>query len=146
MSRAKRIVRVTFWSNTFFLIMLAALMAVTFGNLFQERALILGLDLVLVIGIFIMFWVLQRRLDVKSYKGLYWVSDEREREIALKVHSAIMMGNTYFLYGLLVVIFLLMNFGLSTQRFGQVLLGLVWLYLLFTNVQYLWLWTRYDQD
>ncbi|MGP4118000.1 hypothetical protein ACS4N0_12815 [Levilactobacillus zymae] len=62
MSRAKRIVRVTFWSNTFFLIMLAALMAVTFGNLFQERALILGLDLVLVIGIFIMFWVLQRRL------------------------------------------------------------------------------------
>ncbi|KRK95959.1 hypothetical protein FD25_GL002420 [Levilactobacillus acidifarinae DSM 19394] len=126
--------------------MIAALMTITFGGLFQRLSLILGLDLVLVIGIFIMFWMLQRRLDVKSYKGMYWVSDERERDIALKVHSAIMTGNTYFLYGLLLVIFLLMHFGLSTQRFGQILLVIVWLYLIAINVQYFWLWNHYDQD
>ncbi|HIW72343.1 MAG TPA: hypothetical protein H9875_06915 [Candidatus Levilactobacillus faecigallinarum] len=123
MSRVKRIVRFTFWSNNFLLIVIAGFMLMSYVHLPSMVAPVCAIGLlVILVG---MQWYLHNRLGVRSLKGLRWVDDERERGIALKVHSVVMMSAVYFLYGLLLVIFLLMNFELSAQALGRTLLGTV---------------------
>lgn len=143
MSRAKRIVRFTFWLNNLILLLLAALMIGSFGDLFYGWEPIISF--VLVVVCFTMFWYMRNRLGVKSFRGLYWVDDERERTITLKVHSTVMISSTYFLYGLLVIIFLMMNWHLSARDLGQILMTIVWLALIASNLQYYWLWLKYDK-
>nr|WP_225426220.1 hypothetical protein [Levilactobacillus brevis] len=92
-----------------------------------------------------MLWYMQHHLGVKSFKGLYWVDDERDRLITLKVHSTVMVSATYFLCGLLGIICLLLNWHLSSQELGQTLLAIIWLALVASNLQYYWLWLKYDQ-
>ncbi|ARN89178.1 DUF2178 domain-containing protein [Levilactobacillus brevis] len=143
MSRAKRILRFTFWVNNLVFLLLAALIIVSFSHLFYIWAPILSL--VLVVTCVAMLWYMQHHLGVKSFKGLYWVDDERDRLITLKVHSTVMISATYFLYGLLGIICLLLNWHLSSQELGQTLLAIIWLALVASNLQYYWLWLKYDQ-
>ncbi|MBS0947297.1 hypothetical protein [Levilactobacillus brevis] len=143
MSRAKRILRFTFWVNNLVFLLLAALIIVSFSHLFYIWAPILSL--VLVVTCVAMLWYMQHHLGVKSFKGLYWVDDERDRLITLKVHSTVMFSATYFLYGLLGIICLLLNWHLSSQKLGQTLLAIIWLALVASNLQYYWLWLKYDQ-
>ncbi|KID43671.1 hypothetical protein LbDm2_1838 [Levilactobacillus brevis] len=56
-----------------------------------------------------------------------------------------MFSATYFLYGLLGIICLLLNWHLSSQELGQTLLAIIWLALVASNLQYYWLWLKYDQ-
>ena len=143
MSRAKRILRFTFWVNNLVFLLLAALIIVSFSHLFYIWAPVLSL--MLVVTCVVMLWYMQHHLGVKSFKGLYWVDDERDRLITLKVHSTVMFSTTYFLYGLLGIICLLLNWHLSSQELGQTLLAIIWLALVASNLQYYWLWLKYDQ-
>lgn len=143
MSRAKRILRFTFWVNNLVFLLLAALIIVSFSHLFYIWAPILSL--MLVVTCVAMLWYMQHHLGVKSFKGLYWVDDERDRLITLKVHSTVMFSATYFLCGLLGIICLLLNWHLSSQKLGQTLLAIIWLALVASNLQYYWLWLKYDQ-
>ncbi|CAM2749784.1 DUF2178 domain-containing protein [Levilactobacillus brevis] len=143
MSRAKRILRFTFWVNNLVFLLLAALIIVSFSHLFYIWAPILSV--MLVVTCVAMLWYMQHHLGVKSFKGLYWVDDERDRLITLKVHSTVMISATYFLCGLLGIICLLLNWHLSTQELGQTLLAIIWLALVASNLQYYWLWLKYDQ-
>lgn len=143
MSRAKRILRFTFWVNNLVFLLLAALIIVSFSHLFYIWAPILSV--MLVVTCVAMLWYMQHHLGVKSFKGLYWVDDERDRLITLKVHSTVMISATYFLCGLLGIICLLLNWHLSSQELGQTLLAIIWLALVASNLQYYWLWLKYDQ-
>lgn len=143
MSRDKRILRFTFWVNNLVFMLLAALIIVSFSHLFYIWAPILSV--MLVVTCVAMLWYMQHHLGVKSFKGLYWVDDERDRLITLKVHSTVMFSATYFLYGLLGIICLLLNWHLSSQELGQTLLAIIWLALVASNLQYYWLWLKYDQ-
>lgn len=122
------------------LLILAGFMGIRLASIWAPILALLCLGLV-----FGMTWYLHKRLDVQSFKGFYWVDDEREKAIALKVHSTVMASGTYFLYGLLVIIFLLMNFEMPAQLLGRTILSIVWLALVVSNGQYYWLWSRYDQ-
>lgn len=144
MSRAKRILRFTFWVNNLVFLLLAVLIIVSFSHLFYIWAPIISL--VLVVTCVAMLWYMRHQLGVKSFKGLYWVDDERDRLITLKVHSTVMVSATYFLYGLLGIICLLLNWRLSSQELGQTLLAIIWLALVASNLQYYWLWIKYDQE
>ncbi|MCF7522672.1 DUF2178 domain-containing protein [Levilactobacillus brevis] len=121
----------------------SALIIVSFSHLFYIWAPILSL--MLVVTCVTMLWYMRHHLGVKSFKGLYWVDDERDRLITLKVHSTVMISATYFLYGLLGIICLLLNWHLSSQELGQTLLAIIWLALVASNLQYYWLWLKYDQ-
>ncbi|MGR6795092.1 hypothetical protein [Levilactobacillus brevis] len=129
--------------NNLVFLLLAALIIVSFSHLFYIWAPILSL--MLVVTCVAMLWYMQHHLGVKSFKSLYWVDDERDRLITLKVHSTVMFSATYFLYGLLGIICLLLNWHLSTQELGQTLLAIIWLALVASNLQYYWLWLKYDQ-
>ncbi|WP_225416749.1 hypothetical protein [Levilactobacillus brevis] len=129
--------------NNLVFLLLAALIIVSFSHLFYIWAPILSL--MLVVTCVAMLWYMQHHLGVKSFKGLYWVDDERDRLITLKVHSTVMFSATYFLYGLLGIICLLLNWHLSSQELGQTLLAIIWLALVASNLQYYWLWLKYDQ-
>ncbi|MCM6796366.1 hypothetical protein NE295_03515 [Levilactobacillus brevis] len=129
--------------NNLVFLLLAALIIVSFSHLFYIWAPILSL--MLVVTCVAMLWYMQHHLGVKSFKGLYWVDDERDRLITLKVHSTVMFSATYFLCGLLGIICLLLNWHLSSQELGQTLLAIIWLALVASNLQYYWLWLKYDQ-
>ncbi|KRK20537.1 hypothetical protein FC61_GL001318 [Levilactobacillus brevis ATCC 14869 = DSM 20054] len=129
--------------NNLVFLLLAALIIVSFSHLFYIWAPILSV--MLVVTCVAMLWYMQHHLGVKSFKGLYWVDDERDRLITLKVHSTVMISATYFLCGLLGIICLLLNWHLSTQELGQTLLAIIWLALVASNLQYYWLWLKYDQ-
>ncbi|WP_233750800.1 DUF2178 domain-containing protein [Levilactobacillus brevis] len=123
--------------NNLVFLLLAALIIVSFSHLFYIWAPILSL--MLVVTCVAMLWYMQHHLGVKSFKGLYWVDDERDRLITLKVHSTVMFSATYFLYGLLGIIYLLLNWHLSSQELGQTLLAIIGLALVASNLQYYWL-------
>ena len=141
MSRAKRIVRFSFWLNTITLVLLGGFMVVPLSSPWVP--VLAGSCLVLLGG---SGWYQRHRLGVHSARGFYWVDDERERAIAYRVHSAVLTSGTAFMYGLLVAAFFLTIFRLPAQLLGQTVFLLVWLGLLAANGQYYWLWHKYDQD
>ncbi len=92
-------------------------------------------------------WYLSARLGVKSFKGLYFVDDERDREIALRVHNVCL--NT-FITGiclLMLLVFILMDSGwqLTVSRFGNIILCYLLLMMFGSNCQYYYLWRKYDR-
>lgn len=142
MIRAQRIVRFSFWNNNLTVLILGVLFWVNMPTW-------LSLTVVLLISVNLGFlcWYLSTRLGVTSFKGLYFVDDERDREIALRVHSTCL--NT-FITGiclLMLVVFILMGSGwqLTVSRFGNIILCYLLLMMFGSNCQYYYLWRKYDR-
>ena len=143
MSRAKRIIRFTFWSNMGVWLLLMLEM----GSFIYRLPLVISLiaALVLVLALGLQGWTLKRRYGVTKTTGMYFTDDERERTIAYQVHSSCLAFLTQGLLGLLVVVFLLLLAGMTSGvQLGTWTLGLGFLILFISNCQYYYLWQKYD--
>jgi len=142
MTRAQRIVRFTFWSNSLTFIILGILFWVDMPSW-------LSLVVILLIcgNLVGMPWYLSKYLGVKTFKGLYFVDDERDRMVALRVHNACMSTLFNCICLLMLTVFILMSTGwqLTVASFGNVILGLLLLIVFGSNCQYYYLWHRYDR-
>ncbi|GKS81054.1 hypothetical protein LPAF129_07390 [Ligilactobacillus pabuli] len=82
----------------------------------------------------------------KASDVLYFAKDERDQQIALKVHSAILatLTNLIMLAFILLIFSLITHFSLTTKIFWSI----GWLSLAFfiPNIQYYILWNKYDAD
>ncbi|MDT7015093.1 hypothetical protein [Levilactobacillus namurensis] len=143
MSRAKRILRFTFWTNNVELLVLMGAFWVPQSGI--ETPLLAALAVGLFGGIGWFLWYARQRLNIRTFRGMYWVSDEREKEIALKVHSAMLTSGIVFVEVLLLLVSVLMARQLSVYAFGRTIEFLIWLGLAAGNGQYYWLWCKYDQ-
>lgn len=144
MSRAKRIVRFTFWMNNLIFLSLICLYA---GLNHQLPGWIVSPSVIVgIIVLVYMYWYLANKLDVNIHKmsGFYFVDDERDKEIALKVHSHVL---TLLLYGIFILIpftYFLTLSNLSISAFSTLMiLALIGL-ILISNIQYYYLWSKYD--
>lgn len=140
MSRAKRIVRLTFWLNNLLFMALVGFALVFTGYL--PRVVLPGAVGLLIGSCIGLWWGLSHHFHVKKLWGLYWVADERDQAIALKVHSTIMTVYMYYLYGLFFALLTLTatHHAVNLPR----MLMLVWLMLVSSNALYYWLWCKYD--
>lgn len=145
MSRAKRIVRMTFWMNN---VALVALGVLVLGRLWALPITgTLVAMLLLVTSYWILAWTLNQRYHVKQRpSGMWYTDDERERAIALKVHSACLTGMTNGVWGLIALGSILFLVRFETQTLLLTLLAVAYLIAAGANVQYYYLWWRYDQD
>ncbi|MFC6261461.1 hypothetical protein [Levilactobacillus fujinensis] len=83
MTRAQRIVRFTFWSNNLTAIILAILFWIDMPDW-----LTMVVVLLMTVNLWGMCWYLSKYLGVKTFKGLYFVDDERDKAVALRVMRA----------------------------------------------------------
>lgn len=143
MTRAQRIVRLTFWDNNLTVVLL--------GGLFFGVAMPSWLSLIIVALISAnlggLCWYLSKYLGVKAFKGLYFVDDERDKVVALRVHNACMNTLLSSIYALMAIVFVLMGSGwhLTVVLFGNIILGLLLVVIVVSNCQYYYLWHKYDK-
>lgn len=143
MSRARKILRFTFWTNNLTLLLIVIPMLAT---LYPLPHLVLPATIVLILlSAGFQSWYLIRKLKVSSFQGLYWVDDERDREITFKVHSKLLTSGVAYLYGLLLITFVISQWHLTGLQLGAILFVLIWLGLIGSNLEYYWLWTKFDQ-
>lgn len=141
MSRASRIVRVTFWMNN---VVMATLGVLILGR--GTGTQMMG-SLVAAGGLFLVFmylwWVLRVRLHVTSMRGMWYVDDERERTIARKVMTGCLAGLSNGLWGILVMGTALWLGQADSHLTVVLLLGTLYGLWLVINLMYYGLWTYY---
>jgi len=143
MTHSQRILRFNFWMTNLFLVIIGMFFLTT--RLHAPVGVTLGLVIFNSVMLYFQLWVITHRFGVKKIQGLYFVDDEREQAIALRVHNACMTTLIYSIYGLIIVVFLLMaDWGLTIQTFGDIILTLLLLVLFSSNCQYYYLWRKYD--
>ncbi|NLR31920.1 hypothetical protein [Levilactobacillus tujiorum] len=142
MTRAQRIVRFTFWNNNLTFVILGILFWV-------DMPVWLNLMVVLLISANLagLMWYLNR-LGIKKISGLYFVDDERDKAVALRVHNACMNTLLQGMFLLILVVFVLKSpdWQLTVTTFGNIILGLLLLVMVASNCQYYYLWQKYDRD
>lgn len=141
MTRAQRIVRFTFWSNNLTFIILGILFWVNMPVWLQLTVILLiSANLVGLMWYF-------HHLGIKKIKGLYFVDDERDKSVALRVHNTCMSTLLNSIILLILVVFILMGSGwqLTVTSFGNIILGLLLLIMFGNNYQYYYLWQKYDR-
>ncbi|WP_125583264.1 hypothetical protein [Levilactobacillus cerevisiae] len=71
---------------------------------------------------------MSKRLGGKTCTGLYFVDDEREKAVALRVHNACMNTLVVSIYCLILVVFVLMGsgWGLTVMSFGNIIADNLW--------------------
>lgn len=151
MSRSAKIIRFTFWTNnlvwlTFFI---GLVLLILWGQMYQNHLMLLGAAL-LVLGSLLGWWqqsYLKKHLGIKSFKDKYFfIDDEREKEIHLRILSKISGLVSLCLY-----VIVIMTVGLSlmpkmtVKILGIVVLTMVMLTGIYVNYQYYYLWKKYDQ-
>ena len=158
MSRAKRIVKSQFWINNFrYLFIILTLASFTEG--WGLWGVVFAL-LVVIEG-FITPQYLKKKFHLKdpsegstffSTSSLYFVSDERDKQIALKVHDNISRMYVVFLESFMLLLFFLYLFSALTHPVLSItnvyLILTIWagLSLIVPNLRYFVLWNRYDQQ
>ncbi|WP_318766053.1 hypothetical protein [Lactiplantibacillus carotarum] len=144
MSVAKRIVRFTFWMNLVTFSLLGLEMGSFLYHLPRLVSLLLAVGLAGVISF--QTWFLKRRYGVTKIETFYSTGDERDREIAFRVHNNCIYFLTQGLIFLMVVVFLLLLAGMtSALKLGTWTLGIAFVVLLCSNCQYYYLWQKYDR-
>ncbi|WP_143461929.1 hypothetical protein [Levilactobacillus enshiensis] len=142
MTRAQRIVRLSFWSNNLTTIILGILFWVNMPSWLNLLVVVL-----ITVNLGGFCWYLSKYLGVKSFSGLYFVDDERDQAVALRVHNACM--NTLFtsicLLMLGVVILMGSDWQLTVSSFGNIILFCLLLIIFGSNCQYYYLWRKYDR-
>lgn len=91
-------------------------------------------------------WYLNH-LGIKKVRGLYFVDDERDKAVALRVHNACMNTLLQGMFLLILVVFVLKSpdWQLTVTTFGNIILGLLLLVMVASNCQYYYLWQKYDR-
>ncbi|CAH1857294.1 hypothetical protein SAMN05216341_11240 [Leuconostocaceae bacterium R-53105] len=144
MSKTKQIIHTTFWFNNIWQGTLV--LTVLFANLNYYNYAIFA-ALISFLFIFLELLTLKRKYNVKfgnnmyqSKNILYFISDERDKEIAYKVHTKLII--TYQFIIAIAIIF--STYFLRENH----LLFIVWvaLALYVPNIQYYVLWNHYDKD
>lgn len=148
MSESKQIVHATFWFNKIW-----QLGFIIFGvAMISEQQLIVVFSGILVLaGFGIEMLYINKKCDTKPaniFDTLYFTQDERDREIALKVHNALLM--TYgllisLLFGLLICLWVGRD-NLAFSTIFYILFGWVALALIVPDIQYYVLWNKYDNE
>lgn len=146
MSVTKKIVRFSFWMN----VLWQAGLLLTIAFIFEKwYVLALITTLLSVAVIFFETSFMTKRYHAtptKTSDVLYFAKDERDQQIALKVHSTILVTLTE----LIMLAFILLIFSLITHFSitAKVFWSIGWLSLAFfiPNIQYYVLWNKYDKD
>ncbi|RRK10444.1 hypothetical protein D1831_07200 [Lactiplantibacillus garii] len=143
MSGARRVVRFTFWSNfgTFLLL------ALEMGSFMYHLPLMVSLVTALILAgaVFFQVWYLRHHYGVTKVEEFYLAGDERDRNIAYRVHNSCLYFLTQALEGLLVAVFLLLLAGVtSAVALGTWILEIGFTILILSNCQYYYLWQKYD--
>jgi len=143
MSRVKRIVRLTFWINNLVLGTWVALYT-GFGATGQAPWS-LGVAVACLAGVLYLMWRLKYRVGVNfsELKGLDFTSDERERAVAFKVHSSLLVSWGQLLWGLFLLA-AVPSFG-GPLPFKTLMVGAITLVIFGGNCQYYYLWWKYDR-
>ncbi|WP_125572923.1 hypothetical protein [Levilactobacillus huananensis] len=76
MTHAQKIVRFTFWVNNYFL---GVIIILLWGHSPNWLGPVVGV--VTAVALWYTVWYLQKRLGVKKVCGLYFVDDEREKQL-----------------------------------------------------------------
>lgn len=144
MTKTQKIIRFTFLIN---LIWHTILVAGLLGTFLQWSQAYLLLLLALIISAYPSLY-LPKKYGIKvtnQYDPFYFIEDEREKNIAFKVHSKIFVSY-YLIIGF--------GFGVLANAFSdgvtsefKIFLATAWctLALFLPNIQYYFLWNRYDQ-
>ncbi|GAP02523.1 hypothetical protein FPFC_014060 [Fructobacillus pseudoficulneus] len=144
MSKTQKIIRFTFWIN---LIWHTILVAGLLGVFLQWSQAYLLLILALVISAYPSLY-LPKKYGVKvtnQYDPFYFIQDEREKEIAFRIHSKIFVSY-YLIIGFgFVVLTNVFSDGITLEF--KIFLATVWcaVALFLPNIQYYLLWNHYDQ-
>ncbi|WP_188351022.1 hypothetical protein [Leuconostoc pseudomesenteroides] len=147
MSDSKKIVRFTFWMNKIWQIGFVLFSILMINNM---RQIAMVTILVSVLASFFEMVYVSRKYHVQVFNQkdeLYFAKDERDRDIALKVHSALI--NTFIL--LVIALWLLLSIlwgmnSLSMSLLFYVLNGWVAFAFIIPDIQYYILWHKYDQQ
>lgn len=140
MSRSTKIVQFTFWMNVFSLVMIAALLIIKL--LIQNTFILWTGVMITLIGATLFLVILKKKFSIKNFTGFYWIDDERDKEITLKVHSEIMQSMISFMYFILIIIPILLSI-LNATYLGLTIFSITWLTAFLTNIQYYHLWVKY---
>ena len=153
MSRAKRIVKSQFWFNNLTYIFLTLLLISLVENWWKTLLVFAILDLI--IGFIEPIYFKKKfnqKFSADFLLSLYFVSDERDRQIALKVHDNISRLYVVFLESFMLLLFFLYLFSalshpvLSITNVYLILIIWVGLSLIVPNLRYFVLWNQYDQQ
>lgn len=93
MTRAQRIIRFTFWMNNFYLAVTGVLIWGFTGMTPLWIVTLFTLSIAVVLGFSV--WYMKKYFGVVHTSGLYFVDDEREKSIALRVHNTCLMTFIY---------------------------------------------------
>ena len=148
MSDSKRIVRFTFWMNKIWQIgfVLFSILMIN-NNMRQIATMIILVSFVAII--FERIYVSKKyHVRMGNQKDeLYFAKDERDRDIALKVHSALI--NTFLLLVIALWILLSILWGMNSLSMAvlfYVLNGWIACAFIIPDIQYYVLWHKYDQQ
>ncbi|CAK1226145.1 hypothetical protein [Fructobacillus cardui] len=144
MTKTKKIIRFTFWIN---LCWHTILVTGLFGAFLQWPQAYLLLVLALAISTYPSLY-LPKKYGVKltnQYNPFYFIEDEREKDIALRVHSKVFVSY-YLIIGTGFVVLANVFSDVVTSEF-KIFLATAWcvLALFLPNIQYYILWNRYDR-
>lgn len=147
MSRSKKVVNFTFWMNNIWQIGFIFIAIATVNNWHLSAFIALG---IIIVALTVELVYLQKKFHVfqsNIFDSLYFIEDERDKIIALKVHNQLMVT-----YSILSMIFFLLlmwlwgsHNGLSLSAIFYYLIAWLALILIIPNVQYFILWNKYDE-
>lgn len=146
MSDSKKIVRFTFWMNKIWQIGFVLFSIFMINNMHQLALVIILVSVAA--SIFEMVHVSKKyHVQVFNQKDeLYFTKDERDRDIALKVHSALISTFSLLVIALWLLLSILWGMdSLSMAMLFYVLNGWVACALIIPDIQYYVLWHKYDQ-
>lgn len=148
MSRSKKIILFTFWMNNIEIPLFAIFI---FGLIFSKNkglmAAMLALLLAVLLIVVIQFelWYLRDRLNVYKVRSIFcFTDDEREKEIAMKVHSEMMISFINGFFGSVILMVGAWLFNLSAISIITCFTVLWVIYGVGINIQYLYLWNKFD--
>lgn len=147
MSDSKKIVRFTFWMNKIWQIGFVLFSILMINNMHQIAMVTILVSILA--SLFEMVYV-SRKYHVQVFNQkdeLYFAKDERDRDIALKVHSALI--NTFLLLVIALWILLSILWGMNSLTMAvlfYVLNGWIACAFIIPDIQYYVLWHKYDQQ
>lgn len=147
MSDSKKIVHFTFWMNKIWQIGFVLSSISMINNMHQLATVTILVSVIA--SIYEMYHVSKKyHVKVVNQKDeLYFAKDDRDRDIALKVHSALISTFTLLIISLWLILSILWGMNsLSMTVTFYVLNGWVACAFIIPDIQYYVLWNKYDQQ
>lgn len=150
MSRSSKIVRFTFWMNNISYLLL--FMTYWFGLSIVTTRLAIIPAILCMTGLAMVvtyeFWYLWTKLGVTSMKDIfYFVDDEREKYIAMRVSSQLIQTGSIQLIILFVLTGLLTNLPtIGVREFGMIMMVAIAIAMYWLNIKYYVLWNKYAKQ